>query len=45
MAAQLQRMRGQLEQLQAELVYYRGEGTPFEELQVKYFGRDVEHAS
>ncbi|KAJ8640473.1 hypothetical protein MRB53_017167 [Persea americana] len=34
MTAQLQRMRGQLEQLQAELVYYRGEGTPFEELQI-----------
>ncbi|XP_058069337.1 kinesin-like protein KIN-4C isoform X2 [Magnolia sinica] len=35
MAAQMQRMRSQIEQLQAELLYFRGEGAaPFEELQV-----------
>ncbi|KAL4180216.1 hypothetical protein AMTRI_Chr13g91010 [Amborella trichopoda] len=34
MVAQMQRMRLQLEQLQAELLYSRGEGVPFEELQV-----------
>ncbi|GLT79917.1 hypothetical protein SLA2020_513850 [Shorea laevis] len=35
MAAQLQRMRSQIEQLQAELLFYRGEGTtPFDELQI-----------
>lgn len=37
MAAQMQRMRSQIEQLQAELLYVRGDsGAPFEELQVKY---------
>ncbi|XP_030499226.2 kinesin-like protein KIN-4C isoform X2 [Cannabis sativa] len=35
MAAQLQRMRNQVEQLQAELLFYRGDaGTPYEELQI-----------
>ncbi|KAK4352319.1 hypothetical protein RND71_027837 [Anisodus tanguticus] len=35
MAAQMQRMRSQIEQLQAELLYVRGEsGAPFEELQI-----------
>ncbi|KAL5705377.1 Kinesin-like protein KIN-4C [Ranunculus cassubicifolius] len=35
MTAQMQKMRNQLEQLQAELLYFRGEGgTPFEELQI-----------
>ncbi|XP_062097683.1 kinesin-like protein KIN-4C isoform X2 [Humulus lupulus] len=35
MAAQLQRMRSQVEQLQAELLFYRGDaGTPYEELQI-----------
>ncbi|XP_042507480.1 kinesin-like protein KIN-4C isoform X2 [Macadamia integrifolia] len=35
LAAQMQRMRSQIEQLQAELLYFRGEGgTPFEELQI-----------
>lgn len=34
-AAQLQRMRSQIEQLQSELLFYRGEGsTPFDELQI-----------
>ncbi|KAL8131058.1 hypothetical protein AgCh_007114 [Apium graveolens] len=34
-AAQTQRMRNQIEQLQAELLYIRGDsGTPFEELQI-----------
>ncbi|XP_031478571.1 kinesin-like protein KIN-4C [Nymphaea colorata] len=32
--AEMQRMRAQLEQLQAELLLARSEGTPFEELQV-----------
>ncbi|GLU16082.1 hypothetical protein SLE2022_325320 [Rubroshorea leprosula] len=35
MGAQIQRMRSQIEQLQAELLFYRGEGTaPFDELQI-----------
>ncbi|KAF5192769.1 Kinesin, partial [Thalictrum thalictroides] len=35
MGAQMQKMRSQLEQLQAEVLYLRGEGgTPFEELQI-----------
>ncbi|WMV26890.1 hypothetical protein MTR67_020275 [Solanum verrucosum] len=35
MAAQMQRMRSQIEQLQAELLYVRGDsGAPFEELQI-----------
>ncbi|PON91611.1 Kinesin-like protein [Trema orientale] len=35
MAAQLQRMRSQIEQLQAELLFYRGDSsTPYEELQI-----------
>ncbi|OVA10479.1 Kinesin [Macleaya cordata] len=35
MAAQMQRMRSQLEQMQAELLYFRGEGgTTYEELQI-----------
>ncbi|KAG9440701.1 hypothetical protein H6P81_020866 [Aristolochia fimbriata] len=34
MAAQMQRMRSQLEQLQAELLYLRGEGVPLEDLQI-----------
>ncbi|KAF9608658.1 hypothetical protein IFM89_010442 [Coptis chinensis] len=35
MTAQMQRMRSQVEQLQAELLYFRGEGgTPSEELQI-----------
>ncbi|KHG03927.1 Chromosome-associated kinesin KIF4 [Gossypium arboreum] len=35
MAAQLQRMRSQIEQLQAELLFYRGDGqAPFDELQI-----------
>ncbi|XP_043713863.1 kinesin-like protein KIN-4C isoform X2 [Telopea speciosissima] len=34
-AAQMQRMRSQIEQLQSELLYFRGEGgAPFEELQI-----------
>ena len=34
-AAQMQKMRGQIEQLQAELLYYRGDSSvSFEELQV-----------
>ncbi|KAJ8440068.1 hypothetical protein Cgig2_025267 [Carnegiea gigantea] len=34
-AAQMQRMRSQIEQLQAELLYYRGDSSvPFEELQI-----------
>lgn len=31
----MQRMRSQLEQLQAELQFCRGGGVPFEELQVQ----------
>lgn len=35
-AAQMHRMQNQIEQLQAELLYVRGDsGTPFEELQVE----------
>ncbi|CAN4092353.1 unnamed protein product [Withania somnifera] len=35
MAAQMQRMRSQIEQLQSELLYVRGDsGAPFEELQI-----------
>ncbi|CAK9186592.1 unnamed protein product [Ilex paraguariensis] len=35
MAAQMQRMRSEIEQLQAELLYFRGDsGAPFEELQI-----------
>ncbi|KDP41481.1 hypothetical protein JCGZ_15888 [Jatropha curcas] len=35
MAAQIQRMRSQIEQLQAELLFYRGDsGAPFDELQI-----------
>ncbi|KAK9023461.1 hypothetical protein V6N11_003680 [Hibiscus sabdariffa] len=35
MAAQLQRMRSQIEQLQAELLFYRGDGqASFDELQI-----------
>ncbi|XWS23987.1 hypothetical protein CRYUN_Cryun28dG0062500 [Craigia yunnanensis] len=35
MAAQLQRMRSEIEQLQAELLFYRGDGTAsFDELQI-----------
>ncbi|XP_041019613.1 kinesin-like protein KIN-4C isoform X4 [Juglans microcarpa x Juglans regia] len=35
MAAQVQRMRSQIEQLQAELLFYRGDASsPFEELQI-----------
>lgn len=35
MAAQMQRMRSQIEQLQAELLFYRNDsGAPFDELQV-----------
>lgn len=35
MAAQMQRMRSQIEQLQSELLYFRGDaGAPFEELQI-----------
>ncbi|KAJ6931870.1 kinesin-like protein KIN-4C [Populus alba x Populus x berolinensis] len=35
MAAQMQQMRGQIEQLQAELLFYRGDATiPFDELQI-----------
>lgn len=38
----MQRMRNQIEQLQAELLYVRGDsGTPFEELQVEYYIRMV----
>lgn len=37
MAAQLQLMRSQLEQLHAEVLFYRGEGTSFDELQVSKF--------
>lgn len=38
MAAQMQRMRSQLEQLQAELLLYRGDSSgPYEELQVEYY--------
>lgn len=33
-AAQMQRMRSQIEQLQAELVYFRGDASPLEELQI-----------
>jgi len=41
-AAQMQRMRSQIEQLQAELVYYRGDSSvSFEELQVTYLGERV----
>jgi kinesin family protein 4/21/27 len=37
MAAQMQQMRGQIEQLQAELLFYRGDATiPFDELQVQF---------
>ena len=37
MAAQMQRMRNQIEQLQAELLFFRGDSTtPFEELQVPF---------
>lgn len=40
-AAQMQRMRSQIEQLQAELLYVRGDsGAPFEELQVQYSPSD-----
>lgn len=40
MGAQIQRMRSQIEQLQAELLFYRGDaGGPFEELQVRYYSR------
>ncbi|XP_068653718.1 kinesin-like protein KIN-4C [Aristolochia californica] len=34
MAAQMQKMRSQLEQLQAELLFFHGEGAPSEELQI-----------
>ncbi|KAJ7006945.1 kinesin-like protein KIN-4C [Populus alba x Populus x berolinensis] len=35
MSAQMQRMRSQIEQLQAELLFYRGDATiPFDELQI-----------
>ena len=38
MAAQMQRMRSQIEQLQAELLFYRGDASiPFDELQVHRF--------
>jgi len=38
MSAQMQRMRSQIEQLQAELLFYRGDATiPFDELQVHQF--------
>ena len=38
MAAQLQRMRSQIEQLQAELLFYRGDGNAsFDELQVIFY--------
>ena len=38
MGAQIQRMRSQIEQLQAELLFYRGDaGGPFEELQVRHY--------
>jgi kinesin family protein 4/21/27 len=37
MAAQMQQMRGQIEQLQAELLFYRGDATiPFDKLQVRF---------
>lgn len=40
MAAQMQRMRSQIEQLQAELLFYRGDTSlPFDELQVHQFAR------
>lgn len=42
MGAQIQRMRSQIEQLQAELLFYKGDaGGPFEELQVvhHYFSK------
>lgn len=35
--AQMQRMKNQIEQLQAELLYVKGDSsTPFEELQVRH---------
>ena len=34
-AAEMQRMRSQLEQLQSELLFCRGGGAPLEELQVQ----------
>ncbi|XP_010519726.1 PREDICTED: kinesin-like protein KIN-4C isoform X2 [Tarenaya hassleriana] len=33
-AEQIQRMRSQIEQLQSELLFYRGDGTAFDELQI-----------
>lgn len=37
MAAQMQRMRSQIEQLQTELLFYQGGmNAPFEELQVRH---------
>lgn len=42
MAAQVQRMRSQIEQLQAELLFYRGDASsPFEELQVYHCVKKV----
>ena len=42
MAAQMQRMRSQIEQLQAELLFYRGDvSSPFDELQVYHHIRKV----
>lgn len=42
MAAQLQLMRSQIEQLQTELLFYRGDASlPFEELQVYTTVQDV----
>lgn len=34
MAVQLQRMRSQIEQLESELLFYRGDGNAFDELQI-----------
>jgi len=41
MAAEMHRMRNQLEQLQAELLFSRGGGASFEELQVTCFDYDL----
>jgi len=38
----MQGMRSQIEQLQAELLYYRGDSSvPFEELQVPYLNKQL----
>jgi len=41
MAAEMHKMRNQLEQLQAELLFSRGGGASFEELQVTCFDYDL----